>query len=165
MVTHHTIPLYLVLSGNHCKLIQFKVISSPGTLLVLGHSWLNKQRLDWIDWSDGRIITWSPLCYSSCLNSALPPTVSASAPPTLSPPDLSSMPHKNHDLAEVFRKDQALSLPPHRPYACATDLLPGPTLPSGRLYNLSHPEREVMEKYISESLAAVIIRPGCWLLL
>ena len=36
---------------------------------------------------------------------------------------------------------------------------PGSHLPSSRLFNLSHPERESMEDYIGESLAAGIIRP------
>ena len=65
-----------------------------------------------------------------------------------------------HDLAQVFSKDQALSLPPHRPYDCAIDLLPGALLPVGRLYNLSIPEKETMRKYVSESLASGIIRPS-----
>lgn len=56
--------------------------------------------------------------------------------------------------------DLALSLPPHRPYDCAIDLLPGTPLPSGRLYNLSVKERKAMEQYIQESLEAGIIRPS-----
>ncbi len=32
--------------------------------------------------------------------------------------------------------------------------------PKGRLYSLSVPEREAMEKYISDSLAAGLIRPS-----
>lgn len=39
------------------------------------------------------------------------------------------------------------------------DLIPSSTLPTRRLYQLSKPEREVMEKYITESLAAGLIRP------
>ncbi|XP_015260318.1 PREDICTED: uncharacterized protein LOC107104748 [Cyprinodon variegatus] len=73
------------------------------------------------------------------------------------PPDLSSVPSDYHDLAPVFSKVSALSLPPHRPYDCAIDLLPGAPLPSSGLFNISKPERETMEKYI-ESLAAGIIR-------
>lgn len=63
-----------------------------------------------------------------------------------------------HDLRQVFRKDLALSLPPHRPYDCAIDLLPGAPLPSGHLVNLSTKEREAMEKYMQDSLDACIIR-------
>ncbi|KAI3376970.1 hypothetical protein L3Q82_000205 [Scortum barcoo] len=57
-------------------------------------------------------------------------------------------------------KQRPPSLPPHRPYDCPIDLLPGASLPTSRLYNLSRPEREAMEKYISESLAAGLIRPS-----
>lgn len=58
----------------------------------------------------------------------------------------------------VFSKEKALSLPPHHPYDCAINLLSGATLPSSPLYNLSRPEREAMEEYIQESLAAGIIQ-------
>uniref|UniRef100_A0A674M8X6 ribonuclease H n=1 Tax=Takifugu rubripes TaxID=31033 RepID=A0A674M8X6_TAKRU len=61
--------------------------------------------------------------------------------------------------ANCLRSDNALSLPPHRPYDCPIDLLPGAPYPTGRLYNLSIPE-EVMRNYITESLASGIIRPS-----
>ncbi|KAI3364918.1 hypothetical protein L3Q82_001097 [Scortum barcoo] len=69
-----------------------------------------------------------------------------------------------HDLAPAFfSKAKATSFPPPsqalRP-DCPIDLLPGASLPTSRLYNLSRPEREAMEKYISESLAAGLIRPS-----
>ncbi len=64
------------------------------------------------------------------------------------------------DLKEVFSKSRAASLPPHRPYDCAIDLVPGMSPPKGRLYSLSVPEREAMEKYISDSLTAGFIRPS-----
>ncbi|KAK2899295.1 hypothetical protein Q8A73_012424 [Channa argus] len=73
---------------------------------------------------------------------------------------MSLIPPAYHDLAPVFNKEQALSLPPHRPFDCAIDLQPGAPLPTGRLYNLSRPEREAMEKYIRESLQAGLIRPS-----
>ncbi|RXN35720.1 Retrotransposable element Tf2 type 1 [Labeo rohita] len=74
--------------------------------------------------------------------------------------DLSNMPVKYLDLKGMFSKSRAASLPPHRSYDCAIDLLPDMSLPNGRLYSLSAPEREAMEKYISDSLAAKIIRPS-----
>ncbi len=60
----------------------------------------------------------------------------------------------------MFSKSRATSLPPHRPYDCAIDLVPGMSPPKGRLYSLSAPEREAMEKYISDFLAAGLIRPS-----
>lgn len=46
-------------------------------------------------------------------------------------------------------------LPPHHPYDCAIDLLPGAPLQSPCLYNLSRPEAN-----IADTLAAGIIRPS-----
>lgn len=61
---------------------------------------------------------------------------------------------------EVFSKDHAMSLPPHRDYDCAIDLLPGAPLPKGRLYSLSNAENCAMEEYINSSLQTGIIRPS-----
>ncbi|KAI7808450.1 Pol polyprotein [Triplophysa rosa] len=72
--------------------------------------------------------------------------------------DLTGVPEEYHDLRTVFSKSRATSLPPHRPYDCAIDLLPGTSPPKGRLYSLSCPEREAMDKYINESLQAGLIR-------
>ncbi|KAG1935767.1 retrotransposable element [Pimephales promelas] len=49
-----------------------------------------------------------------------------SSTPTLLPEagDLSNVPEEFHDLKEVFSKSRAASLPPHRPYDCAIDLMP-----------------------------------------
>ncbi|XP_056324803.1 uncharacterized protein LOC130237804 [Danio aesculapii] len=62
--------------------------------------------------------------------------------------------------ARARHKSRAASLPPHRPNDCAIELLPGTSPPKSKLYSLSAPEREAMEKYISDSLAAKIIRPS-----
>ena len=51
-------------------------------------------------------------------------------------------------------------MPPHRPYNCAIDLLPGTSHPKGCLYSLSEPMRKYMETYINDSLAVGIIRPS-----
>ncbi len=74
--------------------------------------------------------------------------------------DLSNVPAEYLDLKEVFSKSRAASLPPHRPYDCAIDLLPGKSPPKGKLYSLSVPEREAMENYISDSLASGFIQPS-----
>lgn len=72
----------------------------------------------------------------------------------------SSVPIKYHDLATVFSKDRVLSLPPHRPYDCAIELLPGALLCTSHLYNFLRPKCESMEKYIHESLVVGLICPS-----
>ncbi|XP_038594284.1 uncharacterized protein LOC119917924 [Micropterus salmoides] len=159
IVTHRTPQLSLLSSGNHHESLAFHLISSPAAPLVLGLPWLSSHN-PYIDWSRGKIRNWSTSCHSSCLLSARAPgdPVPPVSPPL--PPDLSGVPDVYHDLAPVFSKNLALSLPPHRPYDCSIDLLPDAPLPSSHLYNLSRPERESMEQYIKDSLAAGIIRPS-----
>lgn len=65
-------------------------------------------------------------------------------------------------LLRGFWKNRAQSLPLHRPYSCAIELLPGTPLPTNHLYSLFLPERKAIEKYISESLSAGIIPPLEW---
>ncbi len=60
----------------------------------------------------------------------------------------------------VFCKQAATQLPPHRPWNCAIDLLPGYKLPKGRVYPLSIPERKAMEEYIQKALNQGYIRPS-----
>ncbi len=76
------------------------------------------------------------------------------------PGDLSGVPEEYHDLRAVFSRSQAGSLPPHRPYDCSIDLVPGSTPPRVRLYSLSAPEREALERYLADSLAAGTIVPS-----
>lgn len=80
------------------------------------------------------------------------------SPSTL--PDVSRVPPEYQDYSEVVSKAKATSLPLHRPYDCVIDFQPGTSPPKGRLYSLSTPERESMETYINDSLAAGIIRPS-----
>uniref|UniRef100_A0A674PJ94 Uncharacterized protein n=1 Tax=Takifugu rubripes TaxID=31033 RepID=A0A674PJ94_TAKRU len=162
-VTHQTTPIHMLLSGNHHETIQFHVLKSPHLPLILGYPWLRRHNPH-IDWATGSIMGWSSSCHQVCLNQAAAPLLSVESIPA---PDLSAVPSEYHDFREVFSKAKATSLPPHRPYDCAIDLQPGTTPPKGRLYSLSAPEREAMEVYINDALAAGIIRPssspaGAW---
>ena len=156
-VQFRTAPLTLIISGNHREDLQLFVIPSPHYPVVLGLPWL-KLHNPQINWETAAITNWSVHCHSHCLRSANPFSKRPLVTPT--PPDLSSVPPDYHDLAPVFSKELALSLPPHRPYDCAIDLLPGAPYPSSRLYNLSRPERDAMEAYIQDSLASGLIRPS-----
>lgn len=75
-------------------------------------------------------------------------------------PDISSVHACYHSLRAVFIKSKATSLPPHRPYDCAINLLPGTFPPKGGLYSLYALERGAMEDSIDNSLPAGIIRPS-----
>ncbi len=84
-------------------------------------------------------------------------------PPALivSSPDLSRVPQEYVDLQDVFSKSRADTLsPPHRPYDCANEFLPGTCPPRGRLFSLSAPERSAMGDYICKALENGFIRPS-----
>lgn len=120
--------------------------------LVLGFPWLRLHNSH-IEWSTGRIISWSSHCHAVCLQSALSPVGAAR---DISPfsPDPSQVPAVYHDLSEIFNKEKAL--PPHRPCDCSIDLLPGAPTHCSWVYNLSRPEKEAMQKYITKSQADII---------
>ena len=158
-VTHQTQPLELLISGNHRETLTFFVFPSACSPLVLGFEWLERHNPH-INWAERHIESWSTSCHETCLRSAAPTVQFPRGRGEMDSPDLTSVPSEYHDLAPVFSKVSATSLPPHRPYDCAIELLPGAPMPSSRLYNISKPERETMEKYINESLAAGIIRPS-----
>ena len=155
-VMHQTLPVPLLLSGNHHETIQFHILDHPGLQLILGYPWLRRHNPR-IDWETGSILEWGASCHLTCLKHAARPHHS---PPSSPPPDLSGVPPDYQDFGQVFSKAKATSLPPHRPYDCAIELLPGTTPPKGRLYSLSAPERKAMDTYITDSLAAGIIRPS-----
>ncbi|KAI3354114.1 hypothetical protein L3Q82_018667 [Scortum barcoo] len=155
-VTHQTEPVHMLLSGNHHETIQFHILHSPRLPLILGYPWLRRHNPH-VDWLTGAILGWGSSCHQVCLRQAVVPQPSHCSS---TPPDLKGVPSEYLDFREVFNKAKATSLPPHRPYDCAIDLQPGTTPPRGRLYSLSALEREAMEAYINDSLAAGIIRPS-----
>ena len=156
-ITHVTEPVTLKVSGNHVETISFYAMDNTVDPLVLGLPWLRLHNPH-VNWRDGSILAWSTRCHATCLSNA---QLSFSHPfPPVEEIDLPNVPPEYLDLRQVFSKACASSLPPHRPYDCAIDLLPGTSPPKGRIYSLSPPERETMDKYISESLAAGIIRPS-----
>ncbi len=146
-ITHTTGPVRLITSGNHIETIHFLLTDTPVTPVVLGQPWLVLHNHHF-NWTQNSILSWSESCHASCLLSACP-SVSCSV-----------FQDEQMDLSNVPSESRAASLPPHRPYDCTIDLLPGTSPPKGKLYSLSAPEREAMEKYISDSLAAKIIRPS-----
>ncbi len=157
-ITHATKFVTLTLSGNHAEEIRFLLIHSPTAPVVLGHTWLAKHNPH-IDWALNSVLGWSSFCLAQCLGAAFSPVMSCSVLQE-EPVSLAGVPEAYHDLRAVFSKSRASSLPPHRPYDCAIDLLPGTSPPKGRLYSLSRPEREAMERYIHDSQVAGIIRPS-----
>ncbi|KAI2663045.1 Transposon Tf2-6 polyprotein [Labeo rohita] len=153
-VDHTTKDLTLRLEPNHQESIRFFIITSPQSPLILGYPWLNRHEPT-ISWTEGRITHWSPHCHQHCISPAPP-----KSPRSASPSPCSTIPPEYHDLLEAFSITRATELPPHRPGDCAIELIPGAVPPRGRVFPLSQPESEAMEKYIEEELAKGFIRPS-----
>ncbi|KAK3509828.1 hypothetical protein QTP70_012502 [Hemibagrus guttatus] len=151
-ITHLTSPLDLS-TYQHQERICFHLIQFP---VILGYPWL-LQHNPHLDWSTGTVLSWGSTCQTTCMGQSSPDPVLESQESL----DLSQVPIQYHHLKAVFSKKKATSLPPHRPYDCAIELLPG-TCPPQRPYILivPPPECTAMDKYINESLAAGIIRPS-----
>ncbi|MGL5501715.1 MAG: retroviral-like aspartic protease family protein, partial [Plesiomonas shigelloides] len=141
----------------HNETIQFYVLPTSVMTVILGLPWL-RQHNPHISWKEGEIAQWSRKCQETCFvqNLSLPVRkVSV----TDDDPER-TLPEEYYDLAEAFSKTQASKLPPHRPYDCAIDLLPGSTPPKGRIFPLSQPESDAMKAYIDEELSKGFIRPS-----
>ena len=98
-VERRTVPVNLLISGNHHESISLLVISSPLSPVVLGFPWL-KTNNPLIDWATG-VISWSTHCLSHCLRSAQSPQASELSSVS-APNDLSSVLKDYHDLGVVF---------------------------------------------------------------
>ena len=162
-ITHVTEPVELTI-GGHTEQLPFYLYKSNTRTLVLGYPWLVKHnpRLDWLT---GQVQEWGPKCVGRCIQESHASSsefnaVSAHITTDSQYPDLTSVPQCYHHLKEVFNKTKATSLPPHRPYDCGIDLLPGAAIPKGRLYSMSNPERQAMNEYIEASLENGLIRPS-----
>ena len=154
-ITKATIPLRLLISGNHQEEISLLIIDTPHSPVILGHPWMVRYSLN-VDWGKHEILGWNTRCATRCLQKAHSP---AAVPRLEAAPSLAKVPVEYHDL-KVFCKSRATCLPPHRPYDCAIDLKSGttpPPPPRGRLFSLSRPETEAMEKYLSPWLPALSV--------
>ena len=164
-ITDVTEPVALTLD-NHSELINFYLFHSPARTLILGHPWFVSHNPH-IDWPTGKILGWGEDCEGKCLwdkthrqATTIINTVSAHPVTESQYLDLTSVPTCYHQLKEVFNKVKATSLPPHRPYDCAIELIPGSTIPKRRLYSVSGPEHQAMKDYIESSLKAGLICPS-----
>ncbi|KAL0168423.1 hypothetical protein M9458_036645, partial [Cirrhinus mrigala] len=148
----------------HSEDIRFLVLEDSTVSVILGRPWLQQHHPE-LSWGPCDVIRWSKHCHTNCLvnvpNSSAAPVFLSST--RVESPDQTSVPEVPAEymaFQDVFSKQAATLLPPHRPWDCAIDLLPGAQLPKGRVYPLSIPERQVMEEYITEALNQGFIQPS-----
>ena len=74
--------------------------------------------------------------------------------------NLSSIPKEYHDFPDVFNKEQASMLNPHRPYDLKIKLEDRQSPPIGPVYSISQTELQLLRKFLDEHLAMGFIRPS-----
>jgi len=154
----------------HSEEITFMVLEGSTTDIILGRPWHQSH----IQWNTGEILKWSEKRFKDCLSpirkssSNLQPSSSDSNVLPVHSTSIESpetvlkveIPPEYWAFQDVFSKRLATQLPPRRPWDCAIDLLPGATLPKGRVYPLSIPEQKAMEEYVQEALKQRFITPS-----
>ncbi|KAI2643052.1 Transposon Tf2-11 polyprotein [Labeo rohita] len=148
----------------HQEDIKFLVLEDSTASIILGRPWLQQHHPE-LSWDPCDVLRWSQHCNQHCLinvpRSSADPLILSST--RIESPDQASVPEVPVEymaFQDVFSKQAATLLPPHQPWDCAIDLLPGAQLPKGRVYPLSIPECQAMEEYISEGLAQGFIQPS-----
>ena len=63
-----------------------------------------------------------------------------------------------HEFLDVFDRNQAKNLPPHRSWDHPIDLQPGMTPPAARPYSMNHHELKALRQYLDEELSKGFIR-------
>ncbi|KAK3520690.1 hypothetical protein QTP70_030553, partial [Hemibagrus guttatus] len=147
--------------------IALLVLEESTADVILGRPWL-EQHNPILSWRTGDVLKWGDTCFPDCF-----PKLPVPHSPNLThlPVQATSIesPLENQSVeipacyapfSDVFCPRKASKLPPHRPWDCTIDLLPGEPVPRGRIYPLSIPEEKAMEEYIKEALAQGYIRPS-----
>ncbi len=158
-ITHQTAPVTVKIGIFHSETISLYVTSTPQHPIVLGNPWLAIHDPQ-ISWNSKELTKWSPYCYRHCLQCQLQLpclTTSIESPATNEPVYI---PPEYSDYSEVFSKTKATQLPPNRPWDCAIELLPNTSPPRSKVYPLTIPETQAMEKYIEEALESGFIHPS-----
>ncbi|KAI2666560.1 Transposon Tf2-11 polyprotein [Labeo rohita] len=161
----HSSPIITLQIGLfHSEDIRFLVLEDSTASIILGRPWLQQHHPE-LSWDPCDILHWSDYCNQHCLVKIPRPSADHLflSSTRIESPDQDSAPEVPAEymaFQDVFSKQAATQLPPHRPWDCAIDLLPGAQLPKGRVYPLSILERQAMEEYISEALAQGFIQPS-----
>lgn len=152
--------------NDHREHICFYLFKASSHALILGHPWLCHHEPH-VNWRTGEIRGWGKDCLEDCFNKSTQGEnladinlFSANSATDSEYPDLTSVrPLIPSSPRSFLASPRQWSLPSHRPYDCAIDLIPGSTIPKGCLYSVSGPERDAMKEYMETSLKATLNCP------
>ncbi|KAL0161859.1 hypothetical protein M9458_041255, partial [Cirrhinus mrigala] len=151
-VQHSTPYITLQVGLFHYEEIKFLVLEGSTVSIILGRPWLRLHHPE-RRWDPCDVTCWSKNCFDHCLSGiplrrVTPVPLASTLVESPEPVSTPEFPAEYRAFQDVFSKQAATQLPPHRPWDCAIDLLPGAQLPKGKVYPLSIPERQAMEVYI-----------------
>src|SRR5215472_10029379 len=130
--------------GKHQELWTFLVSNLGSSSIFIGMDWLKHHNPE-IDWKKAKI-SFSH-CPPECSNDELPINIRGS-----------SIPEAYQEFYKVFEKESFDELPPHRPWDHVIDLIPDCNGLEGKIYPLSLVERQELDNFLNENLAAGKIR-------
>ncbi len=133
-------PVKLKIGTLHEEEITFLVLEGPTEDIILERPWLILHSPE-IKWDSCDVTRWSEHCLSVLprpLSRTFTTQVASTSSESPTSLDSSSIPPDYVAFQNVFSKQVATHLPPHR----TCDLLPGVKLPKGRDYPLSIPEHK-----------------------
>uniref|UniRef100_A0A8C1BTA6 Gypsy retrotransposon integrase-like protein 1 n=1 Tax=Cyprinus carpio carpio TaxID=630221 RepID=A0A8C1BTA6_CYPCA len=160
-------PVQLTLGLLHMESIKLLVLEGSTADIILGRPWL-MQHNPIISWSSGEILRWGDQCFPSCFPNCPAPSKSPHQTLPLNTTSIESPPEKRSvnipscykEFHDVFCPYKASQLPPHRPWDCAIDLIPGQPVSHRKIYPLSLPEQKAIEEYVEEALRQGYIVPS-----
>ncbi|KAK3516573.1 hypothetical protein QTP70_021975 [Hemibagrus guttatus] len=160
-------PLHLQVGILHTEEIHLLVLEDSMADVILGRPWL-EQHNPIISWRTGEILKWGNQYFNDCFPEFPIPSLPSSEEIQVYATSVeNSLDKRSTDIpacysrfSDVFCPKEASKLPPHRPWDCAIDLIPGEPVPRGKIYSLSIPEEKAMEEYINEALSQGYIRPS-----
>lgn len=157
-VTYETPPMRMDM-GHHSETRAFHVTKLAGHPMVLGMSWLNCHNLV-IAWHQRSLVFGSIYCMTHCLGQK--GKISMGVMGTEVEGKLmgneSEIPSQYMAYQDVFCEKEADKLPPHRPYDCKIDLVPGAQLPPSKIYAMSEVESAALREFLQKNLQRGFIR-------
>lgn len=140
-------PIKLKVSQLHEETLHLLVLEDSTADVILGHTWL-VQHNPILSWESGEVLKWGEKCFPDCfLQIPRPPGPDSKFHPVCSTSIESPVEKQSVDIptcyapfSDICCPKRASKLPPHQPWNCAIDLLPGESVPHGKIYPLSIPE-------------------------
>ncbi|XP_030050671.1 uncharacterized protein LOC115464430 [Microcaecilia unicolor] len=117
--------------------------------VIMGMPW-QRQHMPQINWRTGDVASWSPQYHLTCLKPVVPPGGMVEVATGEVKTKCSGLPTEYRMFQDVFDAREAESLPPHRPFDCAIELMPGHTPSQGQLYTLLRGESDAMQSLHTE---------------